>query len=401
MLRGAIEHGWPDELIELETPTHRVWVTGGPSWGGAPGDLVDPAVHMAEAGVTDAAGFDGHTRYTAPVVGSRSFRFSAGDLPLTRFGVTAAHASAQAAGLEHPPPGSRAQAWLTAWLSELDAILDGQHAGRGLLRFAARGFALSAWLRDPASPVSPARIDERARALAQVADDGGLVHWPRRRSSRIVARELRQLVEALRPRFQQLDDPAAREDEDARWFIENAGGTFGDALEVEVAAHPLFAGVVALTDLHGDDVAQLLDVPPTPITSQPPGESETRFAPLAHYLSLIVVGDIDWAAAERAVKALHPEIREGRRVDLAELQRLVAATEYRRYATYGEPVGAHRLYIAAPHGDPDEPDVAPGIGRLGRDGVLDAAGVIGWSAPDPDYRGPVEPYVPGYGPRRR
>jgi hypothetical protein len=36
----------------------------------------------------------------------------------------------------------------------------------------------------------------------------------------------------------------------------------------------------------------------------------------------------------------------------------------------------------------------------GRDGVLDAAGVIYWSA-DPNLRGPVEPYVRGYGPRRR
>jgi hypothetical protein len=42
----------------------------------------------------------------------------------------------------------------------------------------------------------------------------------------------------------------------------------------------------------------------------------------------------------------------------------------------GEPVGDHRLYIAAPHGKPHQPDVAPRIGRLGRDGVLDGAGVI-------------------------
>jgi hypothetical protein len=72
-----------------------------------------------------------------------------------------------------------------------------------------------------------------------------------------------------------------------------------------------------------------------------------------------------------------------------------------RFATYGEPVGDHRIYIAAPHGKPHQPDVAPGIGRLGRDGVLDAAGVIYWSAPDPNLRGPVEPYVREYGPRRR
>jgi len=47
-----------------------------------------------------------------------------------------------------------------------------------------------------------------------------------------------------------------------------------------------------------------------------------------------------------------------------------------RFATNGEPVGDHRIHIAAPHGKPHQPDVAPGSARLGRDGVLDAAGVI-------------------------
>jgi hypothetical protein len=56
--------------------------------------------------------------------------------------------------------------------------------------------------------------------------------------------------------------------------------------------------------------------------------------------------------------------------------------------TYGEPVGDHRIHIAAPHGSPNQPDVAPGIGRLARDGVLDAAGVIYWSAPRPEPPGP-------------
>ena len=71
-LRGAIEHGWPDELIALETPTHTVWVTGGPSWGEPPGDLVDATIYLAEAGITNAAGFDGYTRYDGPPIEQRS-----------------------------------------------------------------------------------------------------------------------------------------------------------------------------------------------------------------------------------------------------------------------------------------------------------------------------------------
>lgn len=114
---------------------------------------------------------------------------------------------------------------------------------------------------------------------------------------------------------------------------------------------------------------------------------------------MVVVGEVDWEGARRAVEALHPDVREQRRVDLAELKRLIAAKEYRRFATLGQKVGAHELFAAAPHGY-DEPDVAAGIGRLGRDGVLDAAGGIFWSAPDPDFQGPVESYVPRYGPRR-
>ncbi len=72
-LRGAIEHGWPDELIVLDTPTYRVWVTGGPSWGDAAGDLIDTAIYLAEAGITDAAGFDDYTRYEETPIERRTF----------------------------------------------------------------------------------------------------------------------------------------------------------------------------------------------------------------------------------------------------------------------------------------------------------------------------------------
>jgi len=35
-------------------------------------------------------------------------------------------------------------------------------------------------------------------------------------------------------------------------YIENAGGTFGNALGVEIAARSLFAAVAALVDLYGE-----------------------------------------------------------------------------------------------------------------------------------------------------
>lgn len=400
LMRGAIEHGWPDELIELETPSHRVWITGGPSWGEDPGDLVGPTIYLAEAGITDAIGFDGYTRYEGPPIAERKFGFDAEGRRLTHFGAATAHIAEEAANDELIPASLTGRAWLDAWLADLDALANSSAGGPALMRFAARGLALSAWLKDPSAPITPERLDERALELATISDEGGLVDTPRRRSLAVVVRELRHMVEDLSPRFAQLDDPDALEDEDVRWFIDNAGGTFGDALEVEVSAHPLFAAVAALVDLH-EQVGPLLTGAPPDIASPAPGDSTARFAPLGQYLSAIVVGEIDWKAAEAAIERIDPAKRDERRVDLAELRRLVDGREYRRFATTGSPIGPHRLFVAAPHGHADHPDVAPGIGRLGRDGILDAAQVVLWSAPDPDFDGPVESYVRGYGPRPR
>lgn len=389
LLRGAIEHGWPDELIELETPSHRVWVTGGPSWGEDPGDLVGPTIFLGESGVTDAIGFESYTRYDGPPIPQRSFGFAADDRRLTQFGVAVAHLAEEAASTEQPPAGATAEMWLDAWLADLDAIAAPSGDGHPLLRFAARGLALSAWLKEPTASVTPERLDDRAAGLAQIADEGGLLDRPRRRSLDVVARELRTLVDELLPRFVHLDDPTSHDDEEVQWYINNAGGSFGDALEVEVAAQPLFAAAAALVDLYGE-VGPLLEAQPPAITSSPPRNSSVRFAPLAQYLSLVVAGDLDWAAAETAIDQIAADKRDERREDLAELRRLVADREYRRFASGGSKIGPHQLFVTAPHGRPEQPDVAPGIGRLGHDGILDAAHVVCWSAPDPEFRGPVE-----------
>ena len=90
-----------------------------------------------------SAGFEGYTRYDGPPIDSRSLGFSAAELRLTRFGVAAAHAAEQAAGMELPEAGSSAGAWLTAWFQELQESDDCESQGRALLRVAARGMALS------------------------------------------------------------------------------------------------------------------------------------------------------------------------------------------------------------------------------------------------------------------
>jgi hypothetical protein len=112
----------------------------------------------------------------------------------------------------------------------------------------------------------------------------------------------------------------------------------------------------------------------------------------------MIVGDIDWEAGERAIGNLPSGVRDERLADLRELRRLVTGSDYWRFAT-SQPVGAHRLFVTAPHGLAED-DVAVSIGRLGRDGILDAASVVCWRAPDPNFNGPVESFVRGYGPRR-
>src|SRR5262249_10197338 len=162
-----------EELIEFTTPTHRVWVTGGPSSGDPAGDLVDPATYLAEAGTTDAAGFEGYTEYVEIPIGSRKLGFTAGGRRLTRFGIAAGHAAEQAAGMDHPAPGSPAQDWLAACLGELD-VREESDQGRALLRFAARGLALSVWRKHPDVPPDPDLLDDCARELARVADEFAL-----------------------------------------------------------------------------------------------------------------------------------------------------------------------------------------------------------------------------------
>jgi hypothetical protein len=92
-------------------------------------------------------------------------------------------------------------------------------------------------------------------------------------------------------------------------------------------------------------------------------------------------------------------VRDERREDLAELRHVVDARQYRRFAT-ARHVGDAELFVEAPTFR-GRPEVAVRIGRLGFDGILDAAGVACWSASDLNLRGPVAPFVAAYGPRRR
>ena len=162
--------------------------------------------------------------------------------------------------------------------------------------------------------------------------------------------------------------------------------SLGEAIEAEVVSHSLLAAVASLADLYGDDAGRLIEQAPEPIPSIPPPASTRRHAPLAQYLSLLLIDELDWSAGEQAVDRLATEVREERRADLAELRRLVSGDDYWRFATW-ESIGAHRLFITAPHGG-DGADVAVSIGRLGRDGVLQLLARPRGHCPTPTLTGP-------------
>ena len=397
LLRGAIEYGWPEELIVFDTPTHHVWITGGPSWGEMATDLCDPLIALAEAGVTDAAGFDGYTAYASVPIEEREFDFDDDELRLVHFGVTAVHAAEQAATMTHPAPDASPRQWLNAWIAELEHD-DDEMAGPALLRFAARGLALCVRLEHGDIDSGDPRVYERAQALARGADGDGLSDRPHPSSPIDAVRHARALATELRARVAAPDDPAAQHAAPGGPFSEHGWAARTDVLEIDVVAHVLTDVVCALADLYGGDVGALIDAPQEPPAPAPPRMSTRRFSPLSQYLSVLLIDDVDWRAAERAIDLLGADVRDERRADLAELRRLVAGDDYWRFVTC-EMIGPCRLFIAAPHGEAS-PDVATSIARLGHDGVLKALGALAWSLPDPGFEGPVGSFVPGYGPRR-
>ena len=194
LLRSAIEHGWPEELIAFDAPAHRVWITGGPSWGEPATDLTDPLIELAEAGITNAAGFEGYTSYASVPIDDRRFEFTSDEMRLVHFGIAAAHAAEQLTTLKHPALDASPLEWFNVWVAELDPPNDDQTDGGALLRFAARGLALSAWLADARLQDTQTLVAERARTLTTVADDGGLADHPRQRDFQAAVRNARTVA---------------------------------------------------------------------------------------------------------------------------------------------------------------------------------------------------------------
>jgi hypothetical protein len=206
---------------------------------------------------------------------------------------------------------------------------------------------------------------------------------------------VRRQAHELRYWFEAIDDPGLQAEADVQYFVERSGLPLRNAVEAELI-RSLYSAIAAISDI-GFDWRNARELPAPAIEAVRPGPSEMRFAPLAQYLSAALVGEVDWSTAEQlAAERLRGKRLRQCRNDLDDLRGFLTDQPYDRFATYDN-VGPYTLLIAAPDSE-ERPDIAHAIGRLGRDGYLDAAGVVWWSAPDPDSSGPVQTYVRGYGP---
>lgn len=355
-LRGAIERGRPAELVDMQMPTHRVWVVAGPPSGDCPCDLLRATRALVAIGVTAAAGFELRTGSGVVAIGDRGRVLSAAEHRLVRFGLAAGHIAEEAAALAASGgPSSPVDQEAGCW-RELDSFSGGPADDRRrLMRFAARSLALGALLEDPGRPPTPEPLDRQALMIVRQADQGGLRRRPVCTGLEQISRELRDLASGLPA------SPAA-----------------GDRRAVVTMSR---VAIAALVDLAGD-VPSLMESEPQAIPPVTPEEPATDREAPASGLSLVGVDKLDWRTAELGIDLMRRQQRLQLRGDLAEFNRMVTGDDRRPRATSGDQIGPHRLFIAAPR-EPDEPDVAHSIERLAHAGILDLAGVLCWSVPAP------------------
>jgi hypothetical protein len=391
VFRGVCELGWPEEVIDFTAAGHRVLFTGGPSWGEPAGDLISPLIYLAETGVLSAAGFDGFTPYTNVPLAERKYEGAASERRRAEFGAALAGVLALSLANDRQP--------LASGLDELDRLIcELKKPGGlpGLVRFAAGGLVLGGWLRQAASTEGAGLLQWPGGDLARLGDEGGLDNMPRRRSARAAAGHVYRDALEMRYWVRAVDEPDVRSDQAVRDLVTRSGVPLREAVAVELNI-VLYRAIAAIADLGFDWNDRELPSP----SAEPlvPGPSQTRFASLAQYQSLMMVDGADWSAAERTAttRLVGRELTKALE-DLDDIRTFLADRPYDRYATI-DAVADQQLLIGSPEYD-ERPDIAHAIGRLGRAGLLDAAGVSWWSAPDPDFRGGhVQSFVPGYGPR--
>lgn len=368
VLRGAIDHGRPDQLMAFSLPTHRVWLTGGPSAGDPPTEMVNPVIELAEAGVLAAAGFTDLPAYVSRRPDDRPWPFQGDESRCTLAGLATVHAADQADSMEHPAYEASALNWFDALRAELRT----DQPGRQLLRFAARALATATWLLDPSETLDLERLDETARDVCLMIDGSDFEESELRQLARYTShgealKDVLTSLEELCPRFEDLAEEQVDSDEDLY------ASPLDEDLAAEIKLGPLIRALAALADLEGPGLDRHLDVTqrvesPTFGPSSPSDWLENWFA------VLVVDNAFDTHRLQRAAA----ERDETARTLSAELDEVLRG-QYRGHSTV-QWVGDVKVVIAAPH-TYDVPDVFDAIALFGRAGLLDEAGAIWWHAP--------------------
>jgi len=372
-LRRAIEGGSSHELIPVQLPHHSVWITGGPSTGDSPTELLDPLIQLAESGAAASAGFTHWTGYAPNAISVRRFDFTADELRSVHAGVALGHVAEAAQALQHPDRRASAMEWLHTLRVELGDDR-GAFNGHRLARFAARAVATCSWLLEPGRPLDAEHADQTAADVALMMDEGHLAETRRARSHRALYTRLRAATANLEPAFADVAaDQVSHFDDELYTF------PLDEDLAAEIKTGPLLLALAALADLHRDAVYGLLDEPARSMGVDPPLKKESRDRALEDVLTMLAIdSSFNWQAASAVIEAQPSSAREELLADLAELAEATGGA-YRRYSTV-EHFDDVSLLIAARRYD-DRAETAVAVERLGDCGALEAGAALWWNAP--------------------
>jgi hypothetical protein len=357
------------EFLHVELEEHDVWLAV------STGDhfywTVEAIKGICMADVSTAAGFTASC--DTPVASVDPDRATIGR-PEDRarvFGVTLAHAVEEAATTGSPVTerGFAYADWTAeSWLR--DIAKGGEGGGKVLLRWAGRGLNLCSALRGFEWTEDGESLYRMARDIATGLDDGTLNPGPIWRSHSDVVAALEEAVRALKPASAALTGYEAVDEQLAR----------------DTSVGPLATAILALTDLHGWGVSELLESDPEPILpprrnaeltrtggqwGPAPERESRRRGPFPFH---VVVGEFDVEAARKAARELgspYPELDD----DIA----LLDAFPDREDNWWGS-ICDIPVRVAETGTLVDSPDLMSAITRLGAHGILMAAGAV-WCTP--------------------
>lgn len=389
--REAVERG-THNVTKIDLPQHTVFAAGCVTSGDTPPDPWQGFADFGEGGLASAAGFEGWTRYCTVRLEKRVLDFERREIrsvAATRALMFAEDLAREApwgvGSFDFEPP----TIWPVLWLDPLRAVLRARREERllrALMLFAGRTFGLLEALFDLDDGSDESRDDIEngsedippvVHELADLLDASAL---PRRRS--IDVREVFRdtLADARTVAEQYLPLLAGEGDRELAEQLQSASGSsLSRSVGVEISAHLFAPLLVAIGDLADERLAQIAEPEQHRLSRYRWSAGRVVHPSYDNYLGWCAARSLDLDAAHSAVETIeNPGLREQMRADLERLGGL-ARNEYSRLVTY-EDVGDLRLWFTADTWR-DGWTLNEPLRRLGKAGVLKAAGAVAWSRP--------------------